>query len=184
MAKTRTNDEQDQVVVDAEGRFQHIEQPTDAQVVEAKKAARERKAIFEHRQRGAEARAGALPRSLTAAFAAGAANLMLAQVLQGELVPTTAKEALDVAKAANEIYRSVAGAETSKTLTPAELAKKQDDVRVLVDVLAQRAKAVNAQLGGAVPAGTPVDVAEPREPEREPVEYEDDDEPVHTPDTD
>lgn len=115
----------------------------------ARQGAQERKAIFEHRLAGSTARAGKLPRSLTASLAAGTANLMLMRILQDELVPGSAKEAADVAKIAHEIYKSASGSVDGKHLTPDERAKRFETAEQLAKDLAERAKKVGAPLAGA-----------------------------------
>lgn len=128
---------------------------------EAVTEARRRKAVWEHRNAGAAARAGTLPRQMIAAFAAGTVNLMLAKIMQEEIVPATAKEAADVAKTAHEIYMKHAGVANPKDLTPAERKQREDDVAALTEKLAERAKAADAQLGGALPEGvSPADAGE------------------------
>lgn len=134
----------------------------------ARDAAARRKAIFEHRVTGASARAGLLPRTLIAALAAGTTNLMLQKLLQEELVPATAKEASEIAKITNTIYREASGQTAgNKNLTPAERAAKEAEVDALSTTLAARAKEAGEHLAGAVPAGEPVPAAEPPAPVNE-----------------
>lgn len=134
-------------------------------IAQAHDAAARRKAIFEHRVTGASARAGRLPRTLIAALAAGTTNLMLQKILQEELVPATAKEAADIAKITNTIFREQSGQTAgNKNLTPQERAAKEAEVDALSATLAARAKEAGEQLAGAVPDGEPVPTAEPEEP--------------------
>ncbi len=118
--------------------------------------AKQRKATFDYRRAGALARAGLLPRQITASLAAGTVNHMFALILQGELQPATAKEAAEIAKAANEVYKLAAGALDAKDMSPHERAAAQQLAVDLGTVLAQRAKQADAPLGGAVPAGQPI----------------------------
>lgn len=125
-------------------------------------AAARRKAIFEHRVTGAGARAAKLPRTLMAALAAGTTNLMLQKLIQEELVPATAKEAADIAKITNTIFREASGQSAgNKNLTPAEREAKMAEVDTLTTALAQRAKEAGEHLDGAVPPGEPVPEVEP-----------------------
>lgn len=125
----------------------------------ARKGAQERKAIFEYRKTGADARAGKLPRLLTAAYAAGTTNLMLAKLLNEDLVPASAKEAADIAKITHAIYREASGnSPGNANLTPVERAQRMSEIDVLESSLKERAEEATAQLGGAPPAGEPVDL--------------------------
>lgn len=153
------------VLRDADTGEMRAEPANDDTRTRARSAAQERKAVFEHRTKGAQARAGKLPRALIAAYAAGATNLMLEKLLQEELVPGSAKEAADIAKITNTIYREASGqAAGNKNLTPPERAAKMAEVETLETALAERAKAAGEQLSGAVPAGEPVPEVEPDEP--------------------
>jgi hypothetical protein len=157
------------ILVLRDGQTQQFVTVADPDPEDREKAASEaqlRRAVFEHRARGAQTRAGLLPRSLTAALAGGTVNLMLAKLLQEEIVPATAKEAADVAKVAHEIFKSSAGVANPKDLTPAERKQKEDDVAALETRLHERARAATAQLGGALPEGvTPAAADEDDEPE-------------------
>src|SRR5258706_8860830 len=93
---------------------------TPDEIENAVAGAKERKAIFVHRIHGAEARAGLLPRTITAALSAAVVNHVFAKILQDELVPATAKEAAEVAKAANEVYKLAAGVVKPEMMTESE----------------------------------------------------------------
>lgn len=122
--------------------------------------AKRRKAEFIHRHEGAQARAGMLGQKLTAAFAGGVVVLMLEKLLQEELVPATAKEAVEVAKASHEIYKSLVGVAAGKDLTPEERRRKEDDAHELFKTLSARAEKAAAPLSGALqPGETPAPVA-------------------------
>ena len=143
------------------GQFGAVGEAGEEERANAKKEAKLRKAVFEHRAEGAKNRAGLLPRSITAALAGGTVNLMLAKLLQEEIVPGSAKEAADVAKVAHEIYMKHAGVANPKDLSPAERDARRDEVSVLERALAERAKSATAALGGALPKGvTPEDAGE------------------------
>jgi hypothetical protein len=123
---------------------------TEETVVSAQRSAAHRKAVFQYRLAGAQTRAGALPRQLTAAFASGTVNLMLAKLLQEEIVAVTAKEAAEVAKVAHEIFKSAAGQpKNGRDLTPEERQRREDEIVALERTLMERAKAASAQLSGA-----------------------------------
>lgn len=123
---------------------------TDENRQKAQLEAARRKAMFLHMVKGAQARAGLLPRAMTSAMAAGATNLMLAEILHGNVVPLTAKEAAEVAKITNAIAKDVLG-ETpdNRDLTPDERAKKLETAVKLEETLRERAKAASDEaLGG------------------------------------
>lgn len=122
--------------------------------------AKERKAIFEHRRAGALTRAGLLPRALTAALAAGTVNHVLNMILQDELRPGSAKEAIEVAKGANEVYKLAAGALDGKDMTAEGRKDAQEAAAALGKTLAERAARAEAALGGAPDGGGDLD-AEP-----------------------
>lgn len=131
------------------GALEATEATEDARAV-ARDAAQRRKAIFEHREAGAKARAGKLPRTLIASLAAGTTNLMLMQLIQQELVPATAKEAADIAKITHGIFREASGQTRGNlNLTPAERDAKLAEVDALEVALKERAGQATAQLGGA-----------------------------------
>jgi hypothetical protein len=137
---------------------------------EASRGAQHRKAVWNHRKKGAEARAGTLPRSLIASLAAGTTNLMLAKLLQEEVVPSSAKEAAEIAKITNTIYREASGQmQGNVNLTPAERAAKLQEVDNLEAALAERSKAATAQLGGAPDDGEELETEpEPEAADEEP----------------
>lgn len=88
----------------------HVGQEVTAEVrAEARREQARRRAEFEYRLAGALMRSNRLPKRITATLGHGAANLMLAMIVQGELVPASAKEAAEVAKAAYEIARAAEG---------------------------------------------------------------------------
>jgi len=158
MAEPETAEDYENVIVlrnEATGAFMSVPaaEASDEQKAEAVGGAKHRKAVWQHRLAGAQARAGTLPRLLTASFAAGTVNLMLSKLLQEEIVPTTAKEAADVAKTAYAIYQQVAGDAPGKDLTPVEREQKRDAIDVMEKELAKRAEAAGVDLGGAVPPG-------------------------------
>lgn len=129
---------------------------TDDDVHLARENAKQRKAIFEHRVAGSTARAGKLPRRLTASLASGTVNLMLAKLLQEEILPASATEAAQVAKVAFDIYKQTAGLASGAQMTPAERADRLAEVDQLERELLARAKKVSAPLGGATPKGEEV----------------------------
>lgn len=137
------------------GKFRSIpaDEATEEERANALQGSKHRKAVWEHRSDGAQARAGTLPRALTASFAAGTVNLMLAKILQEEVVPATAKEAADVAKAAHEIYKSVAGVAPPQNLSAAEREQRTDTINAFEKQLAERAAKAGVDLGGALPPG-------------------------------
>lgn len=136
-----------------------VDEASEDDLKTAKLGARERKALFQHRKAGAEARAGLLPKSLTAPFAGAVTNLMLAQLLQGEIVPTTAKEAAEVAKITAAIFKDFSGNAAPKDLTPVERAQRDDEIEKMTGLLQERAKKAGDQmLGGAVPSGEQLEV--------------------------
>lgn len=114
------------------------------------RTAEERKAIFLFNKAGALARAGQLPRLLTGNLSAGATNLMLVSILQGELKPATAKEAAEVAKITHAIFREASGATAGNiNLTPEERRDRLSQVDQLQKDLEHRAKEATEALGGA-----------------------------------
>lgn len=118
--------------------------------------AKRRKAVFLYRHDGAQARAGVLGSRLQGALAAGAATLMLEKIIQEELVPTTAKEAMEVAKIAYGIHKEMNGAAPTKDLSATERAQKADDAAALQATLADRAERANANLAGATADDEPI----------------------------
>lgn len=131
--------------------FPGAEEALEARNQAARAAQARRKAEFEYLRAGAEKRAARLPKALTGAFGHGVANLMLMKLLNGEVVPVTAKEAADVAKAAHDIGRSAQGRGPSDgPLTPEERAENMKQVSQLEQVLKDRAKKVGDEfLAGA-----------------------------------
>jgi hypothetical protein len=112
--------------------------------------AQERKAIFLFNKAGALARAAQLPRLLTGNLSAGATNMMLVSIIQGELKPATAKEAAEVAKITHAIFREASGATAGNVnLTPAERQDRLSQVDQLQKDLEHRANEATARLGGA-----------------------------------
>lgn len=130
---------------------------TEEQLAEEVKGKKRRKAEFQYRVKGAQARATQLPRELTRALADGTVNLMLAQVLQQEVVPSTAKEAMDVAKIARDIAASMSGGEPAKNRTAEEVAQQYDEIDALGAALRKRAEDAKSALDGAPPADAVVD---------------------------
>lgn len=159
------------VLRDPESGLVRTEPATEENAQEASRGAAHRKAVWQHRKKGADARAGTLPRSLIAAYAAGVTNLMLGKLLQEEVVPSSAKEAAEIANISNKIFREASGAtQGNVNLTPAERAAKLAEVDNLEFALAERAKAATAQLGGAPVEGETlepdvVDGSETEEPQ-------------------
>lgn len=150
------------VLRDPESGAISVEEATDETAEQASRGAQHRKAIWNHRKKGAEARAGTLPRSLIASLAAGTTNLMLAKLLQEEVVPASAKEAAEIAKITNAIFRDASGqTHGNVNLTPAERAAKLAEVDNLEVALAERAAAATAQLGGAPADGEELETDEP-----------------------
>lgn len=154
------------------GQFGAVGEAGEEQRANARKEAQLRRAIFEHRAEGAKTRAGLLPRAITAALAGGTVNLMLAKILQEEIVPASAKEAADVAKVAHEILMKSSGTANPKDLSPAERQAKQDEVSKLERALMERARSQAAVLGGALPDGVSPQDAGEDEADDEPVEWE------------
>lgn len=126
----------------------------------ARIAAARRKAVEVHRVKGALLRSDLLPRKLTKKLAEGAGNRMLAQLLQGEIEPRTAKEAAEVAKIAFEIARH----EPSDAKPEAETRVREEleaSARLLGGKLLERAQAAADAapqlLGGKVPDDEDID---------------------------
>lgn len=151
-----------------------VGEATDAQIAEATEGAKRRKAVFLHRLDGAEARAGMLPAKLMSALSAGVVDLMLAKVLQEELVPATPDEAMKVAKVALEIYKASSGNTDPKHLSPQEREVKRSEAERFGEVLAKRAREAGANLSGALAATDPVPAVSPG-PDDEADEWEHDD---------
>lgn len=125
------------------------EETAEQKQVRARSEAAKRKAIFEHRRAGAEARAGRLPRRLTNALASGATNLMLSRIIQEEVVPITAKEAAEVAKITHAIAQaSVGEGRSGVPLTDEERKERLAEAAKFEAVLEQRASEATAALDG------------------------------------
>lgn len=138
---------------------------TDEVRARAREEQKRRKAEFEYRLAGALARSGKLPKKLTAALGHGAANLMLAMIVQGELRPVTAKEAADVAKVAHEIARSAQGRGTGDgPMSDADRAALLEQADQFEKALVERAKAA---AGDGLLAGAPATDEEVPEPARD-----------------
>lgn len=134
-----------------------FEEATDDEKIRSETGALERRAVFEHRVAGSQVRAGMLPRALAAPAAMAVTNLMLAQLLQQEIVPTTAKEAAEVAKVAMGIYKEMSGNVSPEHLGPLERQQRDDTITAFEHTLRERAKAASAvEMGGAIPAGESV----------------------------
>lgn len=145
------------ILRDEQGGMEAVPDEPDARA-KARAGAQQRKAIFEHRLAGAKNRAGMLPRLLTAQLAAGATNLMLAKILQEELMPATAKEAAEVAKVTHAIYQQASGQSAGNlNLTPVERETRLNEIDTLSQALAERAKEATANLGGAPAEGEELD---------------------------
>ena len=118
-----------------------------AEDAKAEEEAALRRASFESRRVGAETRSGRMPKRLIAQFANGVTSLMLAKVLTEELVPTTAKEAAEVAKIAHAIAKDAAGDVNPKNRTAEEREELRSEAVKFAAVLEERARKVVEELG-------------------------------------
>lgn len=118
--------------------------------------ARRNRAEVEALIRGSAARADLLKRGLLPSLGFGVADLMLMQVITGKLKPTTAKEAMEVAKVALEIARRESGeADQSIVIgTPEQRANAIERIATL-QAAAQARALVAGQPIGEIPDGEP-----------------------------
>jgi len=166
------NDDADVVYLTPQGAVEVGERTTD-NLEAARAAQRRRRAEFEYLLAGAEKRAAKLPKALIGSFGHGVANLMLIGLLNGTVVPQTAKEAAEVAKITQEMaLRAQGRGPADGPLTPDERKTLLDQAAQLEKGLAARAKAISDEFLAGAPA-TP-DEALPEVDE--PIEWDLDDE--------
>jgi hypothetical protein len=103
------------------------------------------KAQFEAFVKGANARAEMLPRTDLAKLGFGVAHRMLSEVITGRVQPKSAKEAMDVAKAAMDIARR----ETGEGDTQVIIRTPEDRARAVASIAELRAVARARQIEGA-----------------------------------
>lgn len=119
---------------------------------DARAAAERRKRRWYANIENAKERAAGLPRELTISLGFGTANLMLTQLMRGELAPSTAKEAAEVARIARGLAVDEATSATGDL--PADEQRVERDDRVQrVRAMREEVRARAEQIAKEAPEG-------------------------------